>query len=65
MTARQAKEFFHKTAKDSKGQPIKFKRNGMTREWKTRPGEFQIPVKRGLKEFGYITHENIDKFTWL
>jgi len=50
--------FYHKTIKDSKGQPIKAKRNGKNKLWKTRPNDFQIPVKRGLYEFGYITQEN-------
>lgn len=33
-----------------------WRRNGRTKTWKTRPGEFQIPVKYGLYSFDYITH---------
>ena len=35
------------------------RRNGQTKLWKTRPGEFQIPVKAGLRTCGYITHHCI------
>jgi hypothetical protein len=36
------------------------RRNGQTKLWKTRPGEFQIPVKAGLKTCGCITHHCIE-----
>lgn len=31
-----------------------WRRNGRTLTWKTRPGEFEIPIKRGLYEYGRI-----------
>lgn len=34
------------------------RRNGRTKTWKTRPGEFRIPVKAGLRACGYITNGN-------
>lgn len=40
-----------------------WRRNGATKTWKTRPGEFRIPVKFGLYGYGYITHTNADGFT--
>ena len=30
-------------------------RNGRTQLWKTRPTEFKIPIKHGLKHYSYIT----------
>lgn len=36
------------------------RRNGQTKTWKTRPGEFRIPVKAGLRACGYITHTNMN-----
>lgn len=33
----------------------KWRRNGATKTWKTRPDEFRIPVKHGLRDHGYIT----------
>ena len=41
---------------------IRYRRNGKTKVWKTRPGEFQIPVKHGLHDYGYITHVNHHEF---
>jgi hypothetical protein len=32
------------------------RRNGQTKTWKTRAGEFRIPVKAGLRSCGEITH---------
>jgi hypothetical protein len=34
------------------------RRSGRTQTWKTRPGEFSLPVKHGLYESTRITHEN-------
>ena len=53
-----AHEFFHVRNKDSRGNPVKVRRNGRTLVWKTRPGQFRIPVKYGLYEYGYITQDN-------
>jgi hypothetical protein len=34
------------------------RRNGRTQTWKTRPNEFRIPVKAGLRATGQLTHYN-------
>lgn len=34
---------------------IVWRRNGKTKTWKTRPDEWTIPVKNGLKTCGYLT----------
>lgn len=54
--------FTHATVKDSKGQPVKVRRNGKTQTWKTRPEEFRVPVKHGLNTFLYITQDNAHEF---
>lgn len=36
------------------------RRNGQTKLWKTRPMEFSIPVKAGLRSCAYITNANIN-----
>ena len=55
-----ANEFFstHLTNKDKNKTPLKVRRTGKTQTWKTRPDEFKIPVKYGLYESTYITHNN-------
>lgn len=36
------------------GETRNIKINGAVKTWKTRPFDLQIPVKYGLKEFGYF-----------
>jgi hypothetical protein len=31
-----------------------WRRNGATQTWKTRPGEFRVPVKYGLRGYGQL-----------
>jgi len=38
------------------------RRNGQTKTWKTRPDNYMVPVKRGLYEYGYISHSNNENF---
>lgn len=38
------------------------RRNGMTQTWKTRPTEFSIPVKHGLKNAFRITDKDADQW---
>ncbi len=54
----QADRFEHATLKNSDGTPLRARRNGKTKTWKTKPGTFQIPAKYGLKECFYITQDN-------
>lgn len=58
-----ATEFYHKTDTAKKGDRIKYRRNWKTKTWKTRQNEFEIPVKHGLYDYGYITHKNCRYFT--
>lgn len=51
-----AREFWHMTAKNADGTPVRCRRNGKTKTWKTRPGQFNVPVKRGLKECFNLTN---------
>ena len=44
------------------GRYWEVRRNGMTKRWKTRPDEFQIPVKAGIKSHAYIRHNNLASF---
>lgn len=39
-----------------------WRRNGQTKTWKTRPEEFQVPIKYGLKTCSYLTHSNCGGF---
>jgi hypothetical protein len=45
-----------------KEEIMRWRRNGATKTWKTRPGHFSVPVKYGLKDYATITHENAADF---
>jgi len=47
----------HKTLTNADGTPRRYRVNGKCKTWQTREG-WQLPVKRGLYEFGYITADN-------
>lgn len=38
--------------------PLRARRNGKTKTWKTRPDDFRIPCKYGLYQYLYITNDN-------
>lgn len=42
------------------GRWWKIRRNGQTKLWKTRPNDFKIPIKAGLRACAYITHDNMN-----
>lgn len=35
-----------------------WRRNGKTKLWTTRPMEFLIPIKRGMRIYSHIEHDN-------
>ena len=39
---------------------ITYRRNGQTKTWKRNSSRFQVPVKHGLYDYGYVTDENAD-----
>jgi len=55
-----ADNFYHKTLKNKDGTPLRARRNGANKTWKTRPNEFKIPVKRGLNQYGQIDQDNFN-----
>lgn len=59
-----ARDFVHAYARNADGTPQRFRRNGATKTWKSkgREHEFRIPVKRGLREYTYITHTNANEW---
>jgi hypothetical protein len=53
-----AKHFEHVTLKDAQGAPARCRANGKCQTWVTRPDEFKLPVKHGLRTTFYITEGN-------
>lgn len=65
ITKQQAmteREFHHTTAKNADGTPLRCRANGKCKTWKTRPDEFRLPVKYGLKQCFYITEDNANEW---
>ncbi len=45
-------------AQMANGRWWRVRRNGATKTWKTRPGEFRIPIKAGLRACTYLTQDS-------
>ena len=60
--ARHGEIFHHISMKNSDGTPLRARVTGKCKTWKTRPLEFKLPVKYGMYESFYITHENCDEW---
>jgi len=56
--AHHGQTYHHVTSKNSDGTPARCRVNGACKVWKTRPGDFRLPVKHGLRDCFYITPEN-------
>ena len=52
----------HLSLKNADGTPVRVRVNGKCKVWKTRPAEFRLPVKYGLKQCFYITPENAEEW---
>jgi hypothetical protein len=49
---------FHEDATCNAKRAATWRRNGATQTWKTRPGEFRLPVKYGIRDYFAITDAN-------
>ena len=46
--------FWHRCILNSDGTPARCRANGQLKLWKTRPSDFSLPVKYGLKQCFYL-----------
>lgn len=53
---------FHENKPRANGSCYNWRRNGATKLWKRDPARFQVPVKYGLRYYGYITPANAENF---
>ena len=58
-TAKDGSYYLHNRFHDSRHKT--WRRNGRTKTWKTRPGNFRIPVKHGLYVYGVVDHLNANE----
>lgn len=52
----------HITLKNANGSPLRARVNGRCKTWKTRPTEFRLPMKYGLRNCFYITEDNANEW---
>lgn len=66
LTLRHGQILHHKTLKNAGKTPMRVRVTGKVKVWKTRPEEFRIPVKYGLKTCGYVenTYERNNSGEW-
>lgn len=57
MNARWRDEFEHTILK------VRCRVNGACKTWKTRPNEYRLPVKYGLRDCFYIDESNASEWT--
>jgi len=55
-------EFWHRIARNANGSPMRCRKSGQLKTWKTRLGDFRQQVKYGLKTSFYITPININEW---
>ena len=65
LTLKHGQILHHKTTKNADGTPMRVRVNGKVKTWKTRPDDFKIPVKYGLKTCGYVDNCDIcNAYEW-
>ena len=50
--------FHHVHLKNADGTPVRCRANGTCKTWKTRPNDYRLPVKHGLRDCFHITPTN-------
>ena len=43
--------------KNADGTPVRWRVNGATKVWKTRPGHFRVPLKHGMWDYDYVDQD--------
>ena len=62
IQAMTVRHFTHVTLKNADGTPLRARAHGKCQTWKTRPEEFKLPVKYGLRDCFYITQDNAEQW---
>lgn len=62
LTLTSGKILHHKTLTNADKTPTRCRVSGKCQTWKTRPDEFKLPVKHGLRDSFYITPFNADEW---
>ena len=63
LNLKYGQSLIHYKFKNADKSPVRCKVNGKVKQWKTRPGEFLVPVKRGLYQFFYLDQGNASEWS--
>ena len=63
LSCRHGAILHHVTLRNADGTPLRCRVNGRLQTWKTRPGDFKLPVKHGLRDYFYITQAHAHEWT--
>lgn len=63
MNLRHGQIIYHETLKNSDKTRLRARVNGKIKTWKTRPESFQLPIKHGLYDYGYLTEDNMSEWS--
>lgn len=59
----ETEDSFHSSVyTNADGSCQRWRRNGKTQTWKTRPEDFRVPIKYGLRGFSAIEKSSADLF---
>jgi len=59
----EVEDNFHSSIyKNTDGSCQRWRRNGKTQFWKTRPEDFRVPIKYGLRRYSAIERHNAEQF---
>lgn len=53
---------YHGELRNADGSPQAWRVTGRVRTWKRQPGHFEIPIKRGLRQYGTLTEAELSQF---
>ena len=52
----------HVTYRNADGTPHRWRVNGAVKRWKRTPDRIEVPIKRGLYQFDYLTESYLHEF---
>lgn len=62
MALKHGDEVWHVSHRNADKTPLRARVNGKCHIWVTRPAEFEVPMKHGLRNCFYITQDNAHEF---
>ncbi len=54
---------YHDTFRNADDTPERWRINGKVKTWKRTPGRLEVPLKRGLRQYWYLTDANLVEFS--